>query len=284
MPESSPTVRRRRLGLILRELRLAARLTGEEVGRHVERSASWVSRVENGRVGLRSRDLNDLLDALEVTSQETRAELAQLARESKQRGWWNRYGQTITGPYASFISFEHEATALLCYETLVVNGLLQTEAYARALHDQATSIQSGVDAERQVQIKLARQQRLTSESPPELWVILDEAVLRRPFGGPSVMREQLHHLADVADEIPHVSVQILPHRQALFAGMIASFTLMEFPAPDSSIVFSEGLTGAVHGEAEDAARCTVIFNELRAAALSKRDSVQLLRDSAQTMQ
>ncbi|WP_204011289.1 DUF5753 domain-containing protein, partial [Micromonospora andamanensis] len=225
----------------------------------------------------------DLLDALEVTSQEIRAELTQLARESKQRGWWNRYGQTITGPYASFISFEHEASVLLCYETLVVNGLLQTEAYARALNDRATSIQASGDADRQVQIKLTRQQRLTSENPPELWIILDEAVLRRPFGGPSVMREQLQYLAATADELPHVSIQVLPHRQAIFPGMIASFTLMEFPGPDTSIVFSEGLTGAVHGESEEAVRCTIIFNELRAAALSKRDSIKMLRGAAQVM-
>ncbi|SCE69649.1 Helix-turn-helix domain-containing protein [Micromonospora chokoriensis] len=276
-------MRRRRLGIILRDLRIAARLTGEEVGQRVERSASWVSRVEHGRVGLRSRDLHDLLDALEVTSEETREALTQLARESKQRGWWNRYGQTITGPYASFISFEHEATGLLCYETIVVNGLLQTEAYARALNDRATSVQVSEDADRQVQIKLNRQQRLTGEHPPELWVILDEAVLRRPFGGPSVMRDQLLHLATTADEMPHVSIQVLPHRQAIFPGMIASFTLMEFPAPDTSIVFSEGLTGAVHGEAEEAARCTIIFNELRAAALSKRDSIRELREAAQMM-
>ncbi|MGW3786969.1 helix-turn-helix domain-containing protein [Micromonospora chokoriensis] len=279
MPESSPTVRRRRLGLILRELRLAGRLTGEEVGQRVERSASWVSRVEHGRVGLRSRDLNDLLDALKVTSKETRAELTQLARESKHRGWWNRYGQTVTGPYASFISFEHEASDLRSYEGIAINGLLQTEEYARALLEHGIPRVAGEDADRHVGIRMRRQQRLREQNPPSLWIILEESVLHRPFGGSAVMRRQLQHLLDLAEGLPHLSIQVLPFNQTLYVGLIASFWIISFPPPDRDIVFTEGMNGMAMEEEADARAYTLIFDELRAAALSKADSLTLIRDT-----
>nr|MDT0657868.1 helix-turn-helix transcriptional regulator [Micromonospora sp. DSM 115978] len=276
MSASSPTVRRRRLGLILRDLRKATGLSCLDVGQRIERSDSWVSRLENGRTGLRVRDLQELLDVYQVADVQTRAELEQLAREAKQRGWWNRYGQTVTGPYASFISFEHEASKLLCYDALAVNGLLQTEGYARALHRHAVSTKSSSQEDLHITTKLTRQRRLTGDNPPELWVVLDEATLRRRFGGSEVMRDQLAHLLTTVQDLPHVSIQVLPFDQVIFPGMLASFTLMDFPPPDGSIVFSEGLTGAIHEETEDSARYRIIFDELRASALSKADSVELI--------
>lgn len=277
MPNSSPTVRRRRLGLILRDLRANAQLTGEEVARRLERSDSWVSRIETGRSALRTRDLRDLLDTYGVTAQDLRGELETLAREGKRRGWWNRYGSSITGPYASYIGFEAEAAALLCYEALVVNGLLQTEDYARALLRCGLPPESGDDAERKIKVRMTRQEPLSGDNPPQLWVILDESVLRRPFGGAEVMRGQLQHLLDVARERPHISVQVLPLAQSVNPGMIASFTIIEFPPPDQGLVFSEGLTGAIYEEADDVARYTMVFNELRSAALSKADSTALIK-------
>jgi len=135
----SPTVRRRRLGLILRGLREKARLTGEEVGTAIERSGSWVSRVETGRVGLRGRDLNDLLELYKVEDRALSDELLALAREGKQRGWWSKYADTLFGPYATYIGFESEAAELLVYETLIVHGrqdpipLASSEAAAKAM-------------------------------------------------------------------------------------------------------------------------------------------------------
>src|SRR5689334_15072913 len=102
-------------------------MTGEEVGVAIERSASWVSRVETGRVGLRGRDLRDLLDIYRVDDPTVVEELLGLAREGKQRGWWSRYADTLSGPYATYIGFESEASELLTYHTLIVPGLLQTE-------------------------------------------------------------------------------------------------------------------------------------------------------------
>src|SRR5262249_3714711 len=125
--DGSPTVRRRRLGLILRGMREKAGLTGEDAGAALERSGSWISRGETGRVGLRSRDLHDLLKVYRNDDPALAEELLALAREGKQRGWWSKYADTLSGPYATYIGFESEAAELLAYETLIVHGLLQTE-------------------------------------------------------------------------------------------------------------------------------------------------------------
>ena len=190
----SPTVRRRRLGLILRGLREKARLTGEEVGAAIERSGSWVSRVETGRVGLRGRDLNDLLELYHVDDRALSDELLSLAREGKQRGWWSKYADTLFGPYATYIGFESEAAELLVYETLIVHGLLQTEEYARALFSATIPRTRPRRSNARCGSGWSVRQLLTRPNPLRLWAIFDESVLQRRIGGPTVLRSQMKHL------------------------------------------------------------------------------------------
>src|SRR6185295_17380404 len=172
----SPTVRRRRLGLILRGLREKANLTGDEVGTAIERSGSWISRVETGRVGLRGRDLNDLLELYQVNDRALSDELHSLAREGKQRGWWSKYADSLFGQYATYIGFESEAAELLVYETLIVHGLLQTEEYARAIFGAAMPPNSGDAIERKVKVRMARQELMVRQRALKLWAIMDESV------------------------------------------------------------------------------------------------------------
>jgi transcriptional regulator with XRE-family HTH domain len=278
MASGNPTVRRRRLGLILRQMRMNAGLTGEEVGKHLERSDSWVSRVETARQALRPRDLRDLLDLYGVTNPDIRRELETLARDSKERRWWSHFGSSITGPYASYIGFEDEGTSLLCFDGVVINGLLQTEEYARALLGQAIPRPAAEDADRLVEIRLTRQRRLAGDRPLQLWAVMDEAVLRRCFAGPDLQRAQLLHLVDVILRSPHVSIQILPLAHALHPGMTANFTIIEFSPPDQPIVFNEQVNGMSVEDDADAHRYRVVFDELRAASLSKAESLKLIRE------
>jgi transcriptional regulator with XRE-family HTH domain len=273
VPDGSPTVRRRRLGLILRGLRERAGLTGEEVGAVLERSGSWVSRVETGRVGLRGRDLADLLRLYQVDDPALSTQLLSLAREGKQRGWWSRYADTLAGPYATYIGFEAEAAELLIYETVLVNGLLQTERYARALFASASMPQNTRDMiERKVTVRMARQEVLTRQDAVKVWAILDESVLRRRVGGPDVHSEQLKRLVEVS-ELPNVTIQVIPFDSGPHPGMIGSFTVVRFASPDDpDIVYIEGVTGGMFAESEDAVQYRQLFDHLRAAALSPADS------------
>jgi len=279
---SSPTVRRRRLGLVLRRLREQAGLTGEEVGAAIERSGSWVSRVETGRVGLRSRDLTDLLSLYGVTDPAFSAELLALAREGKQRGWWSRFADTLEGQYANYIGFESEAAELLIYETVVVNGLLQTEQYARALFG-ATMNPPNTDnmIEQKVKVRMERQELLTRTKPLKVWAILDESVLHRRIGGDETHRAQLKHLNEMS-LLPNVTIQIVPFDAIANPGMIGSFSIVRFPsADDPDIVYIEGVTGDIFAESEDALSYHEVFDHLRAAALSPTDSRQRVSQMGQ---
>jgi transcriptional regulator with XRE-family HTH domain len=283
----SPTVRRRRLGLILRNLRERQGLTGEQVGAAVERSGSWVSRVETGRVGLRGRDLADLLDVLGVSDPAVREDLAALAREGKQRGWWSKYADSLSGPYATYIGFEAEAAKLQVYETLTVHGLLQTEDYARALFHAALPTLDRDAMERRIKVRLARQESLIGTGngdtsgaagtsgrfrPLELWAIFDESVLHRRIGGGDVLRGQLRYLRE-ATELPNVTVQILPFSAGAHPGMVGSFTVIKFPVEDDTdVVYVEGVTSDIFVESEDARWYNVVFDHLLANALSPSDS------------
>ena len=270
---ASPTVRRRRLGLILRELREDAKLTGEEVGIKIERSGSWVSRVETGRVGLRGRDLTDLLKIYGKDDPALADELLALAREGKQRGWWSKYADTLSGPYATYIGFETEAAELLAYDTLIVHGLLQTEEYARALFDAAMMPNNTGDmVERKVRVRMERQDLLVRQTPLKVWAIIDESALFRQIGGQGVLRGQLKSLLE-SSTMPNITVQIVSFDTGAHAGMIGSFSLVRFPSRDDpDIVYIEGVTGDIFAESEDAHSYQEVFDHLRAAALSPADS------------
>jgi transcriptional regulator with XRE-family HTH domain len=271
--DGSPTVRRRRLGLVLRRLREQASLTGEEVGAAIERSGSWVSRVETGRVGLRSRDLTDLLSLYGVSDPAFSAELLSLAREGKQRGWWSRFADTLEGQYANYIGFESEAAELLIYETVVINGLLQTEQYARALFGATMNPPNTQNMiEQKVKVRMERQGLLTRSKPLKVWAILDESVLHRRIGGDETHQAQLKHLNEMG-LLPNVTIQIVPFDAVANPGMIGSFTIVRFPsADDPDIVYIEGVTGDIFAESEDALSYHEVFDHLRAAALSPTDS------------
>jgi transcriptional regulator with XRE-family HTH domain len=281
MSEGSPTVRRRRLGLILRSLREKADMTGEEVGSAVERSASWVSRVETGRVGLRGRDLRDLLDLYRVDDAELTHELLGLAREGKQRGWWSKYADTLTGPYATYIGFEADACELLGYEAQVVHGLLQTEEYARALFAGTVPADSSGPLERKVKVRLARQELLSAQKPLRLWAILDESVLLRRIGGKAVMRGQLKRLLQAAD-LPNVTIQVVPLSAGVNPGMIAAFNLIKFPfEADPDMVYVESATGDVFAEGDGVDWYASAFDHLRSCALTAADSRERIEETVE---
>ena len=274
--EHSPTVRRRRLALELRRLREAARLTCEEVAEHLECSTSKISRIETGRVSVSPRDVRDMLDLYGVSAQQG-ASLVQLARDSRQKGWWHAYSDTIQPRFATYIGLESAASEIRIYEVTLIPALLQTEDYARTVITAGIvgGDRDGVD--RNVELLMARQPLLTSDDPPRLWAVLDEAALRRTVGGAGLMRLQLDHLLDLS-RLPNVAIQVIPFGAGAHPAMGRPFVILAFPErADPDVVYLEDLTSALYVEdVDEVDRYNMFFNHLRATALSFEDSSALI--------
>ncbi len=274
----SPTVRRRRLAARLRELRENANLTIDEVGDRLECSASKISRIETGHVGVTPRDVRDMLEVYGVDDDERDA-LVQLAREARKKGWWHAYNEVFTG---AFVGLESDASFLHTHQALLVPGLLQTEAYTRAVIRAIRPDIGEADVDLRVRGRLSRQKLLTDEpNPPEYWAVLDQAVVERMVGGPEIMREQLKRLVELAS-LPHVTLQVVPFSAGAHAGMDGPFLILGFPEQaDPDVVYVEYSTSGVYLEQpEDVHRYTLIFDHLRAAALKPDDTVELVDRTA----
>jgi transcriptional regulator with XRE-family HTH domain len=271
----SPTVRRRRLALELRRLRESAKLTCEEVAERMECSASKISRVETGRVSVSPRDVRDMLEIYDAPADQ-RESLVQLARDSRQKGWWHAYGDSVQPHFATYLGLESAASELRIYEVSLIPGLMQTEDYARAVISAGMVNSPRTDIERRVAVRMERK-RLAREDPPKVWAVLDEAALRRQVGGPEVMRVQLEHLRELAD-LRNVSLQVLPFRGGAHPGMGRPFVILVFGETiDPDVVYLEDLTSALWVEnVDEVDRYNMFFNHLRASALSFDQSVAMI--------
>ncbi|MFY4719913.1 helix-turn-helix domain-containing protein [Streptomyces sp. LaBMicrA B280] len=275
----NPTVRRRRLGQELRKLREQKNMTAEEVAERLLVSQSKISRLENGRRSISQRDVRDLCGVYEVEDQRVVDSLMEMARDSRQQGWWHTFGDI---PYSVYIGLETDAESLRVYEPQIVTGLLQTPAYAEALVRGALPETSAAEIEKRVGVRMRRQERITTEKEPlRLWIVLDEAALHRVVGGKRVMREQLEHLLKLS-ELPHVTVQVMPFEVGAHPGLNGQYAILEFAdAADSSVVYLEGVTSDLYLEkAQDVQKYAVMYEHLRAQSLSVEASRQLIDERA----
>ncbi|HSO51655.1 MAG TPA: helix-turn-helix transcriptional regulator [Actinomycetes bacterium] len=266
-------MRERRLARALRHLREEAGLTIEEIAEKLEMSASTVSRMETAQVGVRPRDLKFLLDMYEVSEAE-RDQLLQIARERRQQRWWREYADL---PSILFAGLEEDASAIWQYSTQLIPGLLQTEAYARAVLQAIRLDAKPGDVERRLELRIHRQELLTSEHAPEYWVVLDEAVVLRQVGGPAVMADQLGELIEAARR-PNVTLQVLPFTSGEHAGMDGEFTVFHYlESADPDVVYIENTGSDLYLEAPEVTRrYSKIFDHLRAAAQNPAESIRTL--------
>jgi hypothetical protein len=241
-------------------------------------SPAKVSRIETGARGVSLRDVRDLCD-LYAADNADRDHLMSLARESKQASWWQEYDLD----YSTFVGLEAAAFAISDYESCLVPGLLQTEDYAKAIvRGILPDAEPGV-VQTQVEVRLRRQLLLTSEQPPRFWVVIDEAVVRRVVGGPSVMRSQVEALIEHGS-LPNVTLQLIPFSAGAHPGMDSTFTLLHFKEAAPDVVYVEGLVGNIYFErAKDLERYQRVFDLLRAVALGPGESVAYLRRIADEM-
>jgi transcriptional regulator with XRE-family HTH domain len=239
-------VRRMLVGALLRRLRTEAGISREEAGEAIRASEWKIHRLENGQVGFKDRDVGDLLRLYGVTDPDDIAGFLEFAREANEPGWWQRYGDLLPQWFKAYVDLESAATLIRTYEGQLVPGLLQTEDYMRAVIGGANLDESPEEAERRVALRIARQTLLIRPDGPRLWAVIDEAALRRPVGGPEVLRGQLERLLE-ASKLPNVTLQILPFAAGAHPAMGSSFSILRFPDQElPDVVYLEHLTNAVY--------------------------------------
>lgn len=250
-PGSGPTVLRILLGSELRRLREAKGLTREEAGYEIRGSGSKISRMELGRVSFKERDVADLLTLYGVTDQDEKESLLNLAREANTPGWWHRYGEVLPSWFQVYVGLEEAAMLIRTYEVQFVPGLLQTEDYARAITARGHAGSPPEEIEQRVGLRMTRQKLLTRPDAPRLWAVIDEAALRRPIGGPEVMRAQIKRLIE-ATKMANVTLQVTPFVSGGHAAEAGAFTVMRFPEADlPDAVYVEQLTSALYLDKRD---------------------------------
>jgi transcriptional regulator with XRE-family HTH domain len=275
----SPTVLRMILGRQLQALREKAGLSYAQAAEVIYSSEWTVRRMERAEGGLKPLTVKALLVAYGVTDvREIDAFLA-LARDASKPGWWHRYGDALPDWFKVAVGLEESASVIRAYQPQVVPGLLQTEGYVRAITAASFPSEGEEESERRVALRLARQDLLKRPAPPQYWVILEETVLRRPIGGPKVMRSQLEYLIEAAIR-PHVTIQVLPFSAGWHPAMYGMFNIYRFPdnaLPD--VVYSEALTSATYlNKPEETTQYTEALDRMAAQAATPDQTITIMRE------
>ncbi len=252
-------------------------MTAEEAGQAIQASEAKISRIENGRVAVRQVDVSGLLDLYEVQDADLRDAVLALAKESRRQGWWRGFSDIVPRWLEVYIGLEADASSINTYQCALVEGLLQTPDYAAAVIRSILPETPDEVVARRVALRMSRQERLRSDRPPRLWVVLDEAVVRRPIGGKEILGAQLRHLLDSMAR-PNITIQVLPFAVGGHAALGTSFTHLGFPdANDPEVVYVEALTGSLYLEKADEIRqYREKLDHLRALALDPAASAEMI--------
>ncbi|MDA3646797.1 helix-turn-helix domain-containing protein [Saccharopolyspora indica] len=272
------TARQVHLGRQLRQLRTSAGVSLEEAAAHLERSRATVGHWERGHSRVSAKDLDALLKFYRAP-EDLVEQLQKLRRESGQRGWWQSY--KLPSDLAPFVGFEAEASEIFHYELGLIPGLLQTEGYARAVHEVGRLKLSDAELQSWVDVRLKRQERLNSGGGLTLHAVIAEEALHRVVGSRTVMVDQLEHLIAVAKR-KTVNLQVLPFSAGAHAGSVGPITVLRFDdASHDDVAFSDTpLGGHVIDDLRDVAELSRLFSALQAQALSGEESEGLLRSIA----
>ena len=280
----APTVGQVVLGRRLQELREAAGIKREEAAQVLRVAPATVRRMEMAEVALKVPYVQVLLTTYGVSEEETTAFVA-LTEEANQPGWWQRFHDVLPEWFSLYVSLEGAAGLIRSYEPHFVPGLLQTEAYARAVMDAGTIGQTGPETiERHVSLRMARQGLLERDNPPHLWVIMDETVLRRPVSiDGEVMREQLDKLLEFGER-DRVTLQVAEFENGPHPGTYAPFSLFRFTEPElPDMVFTEYLTGALYLDSRTEVSAHLeVLDHMTAHAASAQRTKKILRDYRET--
>ena len=271
------TLRERRLAAELRFLRERRRGTLAQVARAIEWKTAKLGRIETATSGISEDDLGVLLDYYGVEPDQ-RAQLLARAATSRKRSW-SAYAQFVADDYAEFLELDSHASGMRTYDSAMLPGRLQTEAYARALMEgHAMGLLSPAEIDRRVELRMARQSVLTRDSSPlQLWCIVGESVLDAAVVSPAIMHEQISHLLKLT-ELSHVDLQVLPASKGAHPGLTGAFAIVEFPEPwEGDAVYVETLTrNTFLSDADEVHRYNLAYRHLSAMALDPNESRAIL--------
>ena len=282
---ASPLMLRRRLRTELRMARQNKELTQEQVAKTMEWSLSKMNRIEKAKSGISTNDLKALLSLYGIADKEQTDELLALARAARQNPWWSRYRDVAPGELLELIEYESAASAVSQFETIFVPGILQTEEYASAVLQVFYGDKSSAEhVAALVDLRTKRRDLLTRENAPQFTFVLDESVIHRLVGSPSVTSQQLEHLVDIA-KLPNVTVQVVPFRAGLHPGMKGPFEVVEFyDTPDEDIVFVEEQGGDyIRDDPKETNSYLEAFGHITQKSLAPSHSVDRVRKAAGEM-
>lgn len=274
----------RQIGAELRRYRLAARLTTVLAAERLHCSHSKISKIESGRIGIRTEELRVLLDLYRVPA-ERATDLIRRNDRPRSGEWWRPYRDSVPDWFQRYLSLEAAASRIACYQPDCVPGLLQTEAYARAVlrawePDRGEGVLRGP-----VELRMARQRVLHRPDPVRFTAVLGEAALRRVVGDRRIMRDQLDRLVSLA-ESPNIELRVLPFDGPPAPVVPTAFVVLGFPERDNTVehtvAYLEDVTGANYLDkpAEDIGRHNVVFGRLRTAAADPAESRKLIAQVA----
>lgn len=283
MAPTSPTVARWELGLRLRQRREQLGVEVKTVTERLGFTRNYWSAIENDRKILADDKLKALLDLYEFDADEQR-ELLELRAMAKQRGWWAKYSGLFGDELLRLYGLEYGADSIRTYESLLIPGLLQTEAYARALIASDIANIRQVEVDQRVEVRMRRQERLTGEDPLQLTAVISEAALHQQVGGPQVLREQLLHLVSMIEARPSlVRVHIIPF--AVSGGGVlgaSTFHLIDFASPRlPTVAWQESVTTQGMVDDETLVRdLSITHAQALNQCLSAQESLELLNKEA----
>ncbi|MFP3988137.1 helix-turn-helix transcriptional regulator [Streptomyces sp. E11-3] len=266
---TSPSYRQRRLGVELRRLRESASLSSYELAARLGMKQPQLSHIEAGRTTIGADRLRTLASECRISDATLIGALVDMEQDSG-KGWWSEYRGRLRPSLLDLAELEASAQTLTCYEPMFVPGLLQTEAYATAIHRRGYARATNDEHDLAVEFRMRRQRVLTGQRPPHLHAIVHEAALHPSLGDQDVMREQLQRLIE-ASRSPQVTVQILPFDGPVPFG--TSFTLIEPPVRELSTVIVAHVEKSLYlGDAEAVVKYRSLFARLREAALPPVDA------------
>jgi transcriptional regulator with XRE-family HTH domain len=280
-----PAVQRRRLRVELRRFRMHKQLTQKDVAERVGWSPSKLIRIETGQVGISRSDLNALLGEYDVSDPATVTSLAAMAKEGRKQQW-GPYRDILNPDFLTYLGFEGSAAVIRQAEPQVLPGLLQTAEYAHAVISGLGGREPSAQLiDRQVEVRMKRQEILDRANPPEMFFIIDESAIRRPAGGTEAMRRQLKRLEEVI-ALEHVHLRAISLRCGIHPGMRGAFVLLEFPDPeDDDMLFLESsqTSLATRDDMQATAGYKQDFTRLEKVAGSEEETLKLIAAAASSL-